>query len=122
MPRMDNSVNQIVLPCVNKVPGCITHARIDISAILIPLEFLINALLLSTWPRKATKTVTKDNSIDLAMTAQSKDASAGVSVPFKEIFLPYRGFRMASTSQVPENIVEYISKMNMEIFIQSRQP
>lgn len=118
MPRMDNPAKRIVCPCVNKVPGCITHARIEISAILIPLEFLINALLLSTWPRKATRMVTKDISIVLEMAAQSKDAPAGVSITFTVIFWLYRGFRMASTSQIPENIVEYTTKMNIEIFIQ----
>lgn len=56
------------------------------------------------------------------MAAQSKDAPAGVIVPLTVIFWPYRGFKIASTSQIPENIVEYTTKMNIEIFIQSWQP
>lgn len=70
MPKIVHPAYLIVCPCVIIVPGCITQARIVISAIEIPpLAFLANALLLNTWPRKATKTVTKDSSMLLAKAA-----------------------------------------------------
>jgi hypothetical protein len=62
---------------VRSVPGCMIHERMDISAMVMPLDFLANALRLRTWPRKATKTVVKDNSMLFANAAQSKEAVDG---------------------------------------------
>ena len=66
---------------VMSVPGCMIHDRNDISAIVIPLDDLTSARRLSTWPRKVTKTVTKDSSIVFAMAADTKDAVAGGKLP-----------------------------------------
>lgn len=73
--------------CVIIVPGCITQDRIDISANVIPLEFLAIALRLRTWPRRATNTVTNESSIVFAKAAHNREAVLGASFPGLEVIL-----------------------------------
>ena len=82
------------------------HDRIDISPMVIPLEFLEMARRVRTCPRKATKTVVNDNSMLLANAAQSREAVDGGRLLSLEILRPYRGLMMANASQMPENTVE----------------
>ncbi len=79
----------------------------------IPFEFLMKARRLRTWPKKATKTVTKDSSIVLAKRAQSNDAVEGARPPIGLILCPYRGLTMAMISQTLERMVEYIASINI---------
>jgi hypothetical protein len=46
--------------------GCMTQVRMVNSAIVTPREVLTKDRRLRTWPRNATNTDTKDNSIVLA--------------------------------------------------------
>lgn len=85
------------------------------SAIVTPLEVFINERLLNTWPRKVTKTVTNDNSILFANKANKIDAVSGVSFPPEYINRPYLGCAKATTSQIPEKMVEYIDMARIEI-------
>lgn len=81
-----------------------------------PFEALINDLLLKTWPRKDTKTETKDSSIVLAKSAKMTEAVSGVNLPPRDwIIFPYLGCIIAMTRYIPENIVEYTDKMRMDI-------
>ena len=73
-PRKLSAAYRTVSQWVIMVPGCMIHDLIDISAIVIPFDLFTSALLLSTCPRKATKTVTYDNSILLAKKANSSEA------------------------------------------------
>ena len=86
-----------------------------ISAIVTPREDLINDRRLRTWPRKVTKTVTKDNSIVFANRAKRMEAVSGVKSPPECIARPYRGCTIASTKYIPENKVEYTERARMEI-------
>jgi len=83
-----------------------TQALIDISAIVMPLECLSMDLLVRTWPKNPTKTVTNDNSIVLANSALSKDAVEGVSGPLVYIDLPQRGRAEAVMSQTIDMTIE----------------
>lgn len=105
-PRKENAAYRIVYHCVIIVPGCMTHARIDISAMVIPLGLWANAFLLRTCPRKVTKTVTNDNSIDFANAVQRSDAVAGVILPVVVTCRPQRGLIIATTSHMPDPTVE----------------
>lgn len=82
-----------------------TQDLIDISAIVTPFGCMI-ALLLKICPMSATKTVTKDNSIDFAIAAYRVDAMGKGRFPVLETVRPYRGFMIAMKSQMPENTVE----------------
>lgn len=93
-------------------PGWITQVRIDISAIVTPLEDLTNDRRLRTWPTNVTKTVTNDNSMVLAKSAKTIEAVAGLKVPPVRMTLPYLGLQMDSTSQRPDHIVEYIESIS----------
>ncbi len=75
-----------------------------ISDIVTPL-CCNRALLLRTCPMKATKTVTKDNSIDFAKAVYRVDA-VRKGTPPRETLRPYCIFLIAITSQIPENTVE----------------
>jgi hypothetical protein len=86
-----------------------------------PLDLLTKDLLLRTCPKKVTNTVTKDNSIVLANKAKKVDAVAGVNDPPECMARPYRGCAMASISQIPEKMVEYMESMRIEIESQLRR-
>jgi hypothetical protein len=68
-----------------------TQFLIVISARVTPLEVLLNAFLVNTCPRTATKTVTNDNSMVLAARVASRVAVEGmICQPLPdEIPLPY---------------------------------
>jgi len=91
---------------VNIKPGCITQVLIDISAIVMPFEYLAMDLLLKAWPKNPTKTVTNDNSIVFANKAVSRDAVEGLNAPPEYIDLPHRGCTEAVTSQSIDMDVE----------------
>lgn len=105
------------------VPGCITQDRIDISAIVIPLDRLAIALRLRIWPRNVTNTVTKDSSILFAIAAHNREAVLGASFPGLEVILsPYRGLVIAINTQSPEKIVEYTARSNIAMANQWARP
>ena len=66
----------------------------------------MKALLLRTWPRKATNEVTKESSISLAKIVVRRMASEGWKEPWLEIDLPYRGDLNARPRKMPEKTVE----------------
>lgn len=68
-----------------------TQFRISISESVMPWDVRTNARRVRTCPRKATKTVTNVNSIDLARSATRRDAVAGCSAPDDDIVRPHRG-------------------------------
>lgn len=90
-PKSENAAFRTVNQCVIIVPGCMTQVRIDISAIVNPSDFPLNALLLRTCPIIPTKTVTNDSSMVFAIAVHSRDAVAGGSLPFVVMCRPYRG-------------------------------
>ena len=73
---------------------------------LIPGDAVNRARRLRICPRKATKTVTKDNSMDFAKAAANSLAVPGEICPWEDMVWPYRGLRTASISHIPESIVE----------------
>ena len=73
---------------------------------LIPGDALAKARRLRICPRKATKTVTKDNSMDLAKAAVNSEAVLGDRCPCEDTRWLYLGLRIAKTTHIPENIVE----------------
>jgi hypothetical protein len=85
------------------------------SGIVTPRDALTNDLLLRTCPKKVTNTVTNDNSIVLAHNAKSVEAVEGLKEPPECIVRPYRGCTIASISQIPEKVVEYIESIKIEI-------
>ena len=105
-PRKVNAAYRTVCHCVIIVPGCMTHARIDISAMVMPLDWLFTAFLLKTCPKKDTKIVTNDNSMLLARAAQRSDAVAGDILPVVVTCRPQRGRINATANQRPEPTVE----------------
>ena len=80
-PSHDNRPFLKIFQCETIVPGCTTHALIDISEILIPLDGWKKALWLSFWPRNATNAAPKDTSMLLASKVESNEALSGVIVP-----------------------------------------
>ena len=90
-PMSVNPAYGIVSQCVMREPGWKTQFRIVISASVMPLVFRRIDFLVSTCPRKATKTVTKDNSIVLATSAATSVAVAGIRFPVDAMRWPQRG-------------------------------
>ena len=66
-------------------------------------------------PRKATRTVTKDSSMSLAMKEVKKAAVAAVSVPLVCIMRPYLGPRSARMRNSAEKKVEKTAKQMMVV-------
>lgn len=71
-----------------------TQFRIVISARVTPLAFLTKALRERTWPRKATKTVTKDISMVFAINVHNSVAVEGAIFhpSLEDTPRPYRGW------------------------------
>ena len=114
-PRNVSPACLSVSTCVIITAGCKTQVRIVNSAIVTPLEDLINDLRLRTCPRNATNTETKDSSIVFAKSANITEAVSGDRLPPDCILRPYRGCRKATISHIPEKTVEYTERMRIEI-------
>lgn len=87
-PSIENAEIPTFSQWVSRVPGCMIQERMFMSAMVMPLELVLNALRVSTCPRKATKTVVKDNSMLFANAVKSSDAVDGGSLPSLEIRCP----------------------------------
>jgi hypothetical protein len=92
-----------------------TQVRIDSSAIVTPRDALTSDRRLKTCPRNVTNTVTNDNSMLLANSANRIEAVSGVSLPPECIARPYLGWTRAITSHIPEKTVEYMDIVKIEI-------
>lgn len=57
-PKKVRAEYRRVSQCTIIEPGCMIHALIFMSDMLIPREFFISACRLRTWPKKATHIVT----------------------------------------------------------------
>ena len=106
MPRAESEAYRTVSGWEMMVPGCMTHDLMEISARVIPRPVVEIALRLSACPMRATKIVTKDNSIVLAKPLHRIDAVAGGSLLPLVIIWPYRGLKHAIRSQKKEKRVE----------------
>jgi hypothetical protein len=83
----------------------VIHVLIVISAMVIP-ALVAMALLVRTWPIKATNTVTKDSSIVLAKMAVRTLAVDRSIEPPADIVRPHLGCAIATPSHVPLKMVE----------------